>query len=75
MFLDHPNILRLYHFFDDKDYIFLVMEYMEDGSLFNSMQKKTAKFTEKEIAMVVVEVSNAINYLHDVNIVHRDIKP
>lgn len=45
MFLDHPNILRLYHFFDDREYIYLVMEYMEEGSLFNFIQKRTEKIS------------------------------
>ena len=39
------------------------------------MQKKTEKFSEKEVAMIIIEVSNALTYLHDVDVVHRDIKP
>ena len=29
LFMNHPNILKLYHFFDDEHYMYLVMEYME----------------------------------------------
>ena len=54
MFLNHPNILKLYHFFDDSNYVYLVMEYMEEGSLFDYMQKKNEKLTEKETAEIII---------------------
>lgn len=34
MFLDHPNIVKLYGFFDDALHFYIIMEYMEGGSLF-----------------------------------------
>ena len=40
MFLDHPNIVKLYGFFDDPEHIYLVMEYMEEGTLYERMQKQ-----------------------------------
>jgi serine/threonine protein kinase len=75
MFIDHPNVLKLYHFFDDTNYVYLIMEYMQEGSLFDYMQKKNEKMSEKEAAEIIIEVSNALSYLHDHFILHRDIKP
>ncbi len=40
MFLDHPNIVKLYGFFDDIEYIYLVMEYMEEGTLYERIQRQ-----------------------------------
>lgn len=45
MFLDHPNIVKLYGFFDDSSHFYIVMEYMEGGNLFNLIKKKK-KLTE-----------------------------
>jgi serine/threonine protein kinase len=44
-YLYHENILSLYYHFDDKDSFYLVLEYMEDGTLFNYL-KKRKKLTE-----------------------------
>ena len=41
-FCEHENILKLYGCFDDKENIYLVLEYMEEGTLFKQLkQKKT----------------------------------
>lgn len=40
MYLDHPNIVKLYGFFDDATHFFIIMEYMEGGSLFALIKKK-----------------------------------
>lgn len=47
MFLDHPNIVKLYGFFDDLTHFYIVMEYMEGGSLFSYL-KKNKKLTTDE---------------------------
>jgi aurora kinase len=44
-YLDHPNIVKLYGYFAEKENFYLVMEYMEEGSLF-SFIKKSKKLTE-----------------------------
>ena len=47
--LDHENILKLYGFFWDAKRIYLVLEYMEEGTLFKHL-KKTKTFTEQQTA-------------------------
>ena len=54
MFFDHPNILKLYHFFEDEQHVYLVMEYMEEGSLFEKMQKRSERMNEKETALIIL---------------------
>jgi len=40
MYLNHPNIVALYGFFDDLAHFYIVMEYMEGGNLFGMLKKK-----------------------------------
>lgn len=49
MFLNHPNIVQLYGFFDDNTHFYIVMEYMDGGSLF-TLIKKNKKLTEEQTA-------------------------
>lgn len=74
LYFNHKNILGLYGFFDDETYVYLVLEYMEEGTLFNHM-KKEKKLTESDASRRMKEVLEAIEYLHGKNIAHRDIKP
>ena len=48
-YLNHENLLTLYHHFDDKTHIYLVLEYMEEGTLFSHL-KKNKTLGEKEVA-------------------------
>lgn len=39
-FFDHPNILKLYGFFDDEEHVYLILEYMEEGTLYSQLKKQ-----------------------------------
>jgi len=54
--------------------LLVVMECMEGGELFDRISIKDA-FTEKEAALIMKEICQAVKYLHDMNIAHRDLKP
>lgn len=71
---DQKNIVRLYDCFDDNEHLYLVLEYMPDGTLFEYLKKKKV-LRELEAAEKVKEVAEAVKYLHDRGIAHRDIKP
>lgn len=74
MFLEHPNIVRLYGFFDDPTHFYIVMEFMEGGNLFGLL-KKRKRVGEGEAAERVREVCLGLKEMHDNSILHRDIKP
>ncbi|CAH8437970.1 unnamed protein product [Heterobilharzia americana] len=70
----HPNIVRLYEEFETTTEIWLVMEFVTDGDLFDGITQAT-KFTEPIAAGIVSDLASALFYLHCRSIVHRDLKP
>jgi serine/threonine protein kinase len=40
--LDHPHITKLYSYFEDKENVYLILEYADKGSLFNTLRKRRA---------------------------------
>lgn len=72
--LEHPNIVRLYETFEDNENIYLVMELCSGGELFDQIIK-AGFFSEREAAVAVKQMLNAVFYLHTHKICHRDLKP
>jgi calcium/calmodulin-dependent protein kinase I len=72
--VDHPNIIKLYDVFETKEKIYLQLQMVTGGELFDRIVSK-GFYTEKDAKRVVVDVMSALKYLHDMNIVHRDLKP
>jgi len=54
--------------------LFLVMELVKGGDLFDAITSST-KYTERDGSAMVYNLANALRYLHGLSIVHRDIKP
>ncbi|PHJ18561.1 calcium-dependent protein kinase cdpk3 [Cystoisospora suis] len=72
--LDHPNIMKLYEFFEDKRNYYLVMEVYRGGELFDEIILRQ-KFSEVDAAVIMKQVLSGTTYLHKHSIVHRDLKP
>ena len=76
--LDHPNIIKLYEYYENDKKIYLIMELCTGGELFDRIVENTEngiQFTEKQAANLFRQMMNAINYCHKNGIVHRDLKP
>ncbi|RXM34317.1 Serine/threonine-protein kinase DCLK2 [Acipenser ruthenus] len=70
----HPNIIMLIEEVDTAAELYLVMELVKGGDLFDAITSST-KYTEKDASAMVYNLAGALKYLHCLNIVHRDIKP
>ena len=71
----HPNIVRLLDHFENTEYIFIVMEYIEGGTLNEYLKKKHYNFSENQAGNLMFQIANGLKYLHKYGIVHRDLKP
>ncbi|KAI1374082.1 Pkinase-domain-containing protein [Hypoxylon crocopeplum] len=74
MGVSHPNVLCLKDTFNEKNAVYLVLELAPEGELFNYIVTKQ-KLSEAESRKLFVQLFQGIKYLHDRNIVHRDVKP
>jgi tRNA A-37 threonylcarbamoyl transferase component Bud32 len=72
--LKHPNVLSLYRVEETKAEIVLVTEYLGEGSLLEWLQARAFKITEKETKSIASDLANALFYMHQQCVLHRDIK-
>lgn len=72
--LHHPNIITLYDVYITSEKIYIVMELMKGGELFDYVVQK-GTLTEDEASFIVRKVISALVYMHEKNIIHRDLKP
>jgi calcium-dependent protein kinase len=72
--LDHPNIIKVYEYFTDAKYYYLVVELAQGGELYEQLYH-IQFFSEREAAIIMDQILSAVCYLHSRGIVHRDLKP
>lgn len=72
--LDHPNILKIYDFYYDDKYYYIITEYCKGGELFDKITS-VGHFNEKVAASIIKQILSGVAYLHSRGIVHRDLKP
>jgi serine/threonine protein kinase len=72
--LNHPNVVQMKEVFEDKSKMYLVMELVEGGELFDLIRTKRV-FTEFTAFHITRQLLQIVKYLHEAGIVHRDIKP
>ncbi|XP_036005492.1 serine/threonine-protein kinase DCLK1 isoform X2 [Fundulus heteroclitus] len=70
----HPNIVLLIEEMDTRSDLYLVMELVKGGDLFDAIMSSN-RYTERDASCMLFNLASAIKYLHSLNIVHRDIKP
>jgi len=79
--LNHPHILKLYQYFEDKEQVYLVLEYAQKGSLGDYLRKAYSNSSlqrilpEREAFVYFIQTCLGLDYLHKNCILHRDLKP
>jgi len=72
--LKHKNIIALEEVFDENDHIYLAMELVTGGELFDQIVQR-GTYSERDAANVVRQILEAVEYMHNNGIAHRDLKP
>ncbi|CAJ1343176.1 unnamed protein product [Effrenium voratum] len=73
-FLKHPHVIRLYELLDTPSDIFMVMEYVPGGELFDHIVHKL-KLQEDEARRFFQQILSGVEYCHQCMVTHRDLKP
>jgi hypothetical protein len=71
--LNHPNVIRLYEVIDSEIFLFLVMEYAAGGEIMDFIVTH-GKLKERDARRIFRQVVEAIDYCHEVHVIHRDLK-
>ncbi|CAA7048256.1 unnamed protein product [Microthlaspi erraticum] len=72
--VDHPNIIRLLQVFQDEDFLIMVLEYCDGGTLSSYIQRHGR--VEEDIARrFMKQIGAGLEIIHDNHIIHRDLKP
>lgn len=72
--LKHPHIVGFRDWFESKDKFYIVTQLATGGEMFDRIVQQ-GHFTEHDALLVVVQLLEAVKYLHDQDVVHRDLKP
>jgi serine/threonine protein kinase len=72
--LMHDNIVKVYNHYEDKENVYLIMEYMNAGTIFNLI-KKNRGIDEYKAFRYFIQAVSAVYFLHQNSLVHRDLKP
>mmetsp|Transcript_29057 Transcript_29057/g.66833 ORF Transcript_29057/g.66833 Transcript_29057/m.66833 type:complete len:590 (+) Transcript_29057:80-1849(+) len=71
--LDHPNVVRLYEYFEEEKSIFLVTELVVGGDLGDMLQAGELE-EEADVTTMMYQLAHAIAYCHGKGVIHRDLK-
>lgn len=71
--LNHPNIIKLFEVIETEKTLYLVMEYVNNGEVFEYLEKN-GRMKENIARQKFRQIVSAVQYLHSKNIIHRDLK-
>jgi len=70
----HKNVVRVIDVIQDQEYIHIIMEELKGGDLFDRVVEGNTKLDEARASEILYSLLDALAYLHERNIVHRDLK-
>ena len=72
--MNQENVMKLHAIYESENSIYMTVELLEGGQLFNKIQSKH-QFTKEETKQVMVGLLRGLNHMHAQRIMHRDLKP
>ncbi|XP_052426071.1 serine/threonine-protein kinase BRSK1-like isoform X1 [Carassius gibelio] len=72
--IEHPHVLKLHDVYENNKYLYLVLEHVSGGELFDYLVKK-GRLTPKEARKFFRQIISALHFCHSHSICHRDLKP
>eukprot|EP00079_Xenopus_tropicalis_P009985 XP_002934438.2 PREDICTED: myosin light chain kinase family member 4 isoform X2 [Xenopus tropicalis] len=73
--LNHVNLIQLYDAFESRNDIVLIMEYVKGGELFDRIIDENYNLSEADTIQFIKQILEGIQYMHQMYIVHLDLKP
>jgi p90 ribosomal S6 kinase len=70
----HPFIVRLHYAFQTEGKLYLILDFLRGGDLFTRLSKEVM-FTEEDVKFYLAELALALDHLHSIGIIYRDLKP
>ncbi|XP_028251400.1 serine/threonine-protein kinase PLK4 isoform X2 [Parambassis ranga] len=71
--LKHPSVLELYNYFEDSNYVYLVLEMCHNGEMSRYLKERKMPFSEDEARHFMHQIVKGMLYLHTHGILHRDL--
>ena len=72
--LNHPNIIHLEKVIPSAHHYYVIMEYCNGGDLSDCLKKYGKPFNQKIVQHIMLQIVDALKYIHSLDIIHRDIK-
>ena len=71
--LSHPNIVKIYEFYQSDNCYYLINEFLKEGNIHDYINK--GNLSEQQLSVIFYQIFTGLSYLHENNIYHKDIKP
>ena len=72
--LDHPNIMKIYEYYNTEKCLYIITELLTGGELFDKISS-SSHLSEKVSKYIMKQLLSAVDFCHDNGIIHRDLKP
>ncbi len=73
--LDHPNIVGVHQVFEDNDTAYMALDFVRGRDLLDIIEDPNTSLTPTQTKSILKEVLGAVGFIHDQQILHRDISP
>lgn len=73
--LSHANVIKIFQILEDENYFYIVSDYCPGKDIFTYFYNNRDKMTENLVRQTIMQMLNALSYLHKLGIIHKNINP